>query len=117
MSVLENLKDLFTGNLYIEQMSGPIGISEYIVKTDSVPKPRPKTQDYFKTADYIPNMPMPSPVISRRVDSGDACSSTILSGRRGLRWMTLNGSIRPSPERPKKSIWSTLKMNCLLIDI
>ena len=27
---------LFTGNIYIEQMSGPIGISEYIVKTDSV---------------------------------------------------------------------------------
>lgn len=39
--------------------------AEKIVKTDSVPKPRPKTQDYFKTADYIPNMPMPSPSITK----------------------------------------------------
>lgn len=35
-SVFENLKDLFTGNIYIEQMSGPIGISEYIAKTDNI---------------------------------------------------------------------------------
>lgn len=35
-SVFENLKDLFTGNVYIQQMSGPIGISEYIVKTDTI---------------------------------------------------------------------------------
>lgn len=36
LSVFENLKNLFTGNIYIEQMSGPIGISEYIAKTDNV---------------------------------------------------------------------------------
>ena len=35
-SVFENLKNLFTGNIYIEQMSGPIGISEYIAKTDNI---------------------------------------------------------------------------------
>ena len=35
-SVFGNLKDLFTGSIYIEQMSGPIGISEYIAKTDDV---------------------------------------------------------------------------------
>ena len=35
-SVLGSLKNLFTGNIQIEQMSGPIGISEYIVKTNSV---------------------------------------------------------------------------------
>ena len=34
--IFENLIDLFTGNIYIEQMSGPIGISEYIVKTDTM---------------------------------------------------------------------------------
>ncbi|MGN1298972.1 MAG: RIP metalloprotease RseP [Candidatus Scatovivens sp.] len=34
--IFDNLKNLFTGNVYIEQLSGPIGISEYIVKTDTI---------------------------------------------------------------------------------
>lgn len=34
--IFNNLKNLFTGNVYIEQLSGPIGISEYIVKTDTI---------------------------------------------------------------------------------
>ncbi len=33
--------------------------AEKIVKTDNIQKPKPKTQDYFKTADFVPNMPVP----------------------------------------------------------
>ena len=34
--IFNNLKDLFIGNISVKQLSGPIGISEYIVKTDTV---------------------------------------------------------------------------------
>ena len=34
LSVIENLKQLFTGNVGVDQMMGPVGISEVVAKTD-----------------------------------------------------------------------------------
>lgn len=36
LSVVDNLKQLFTGNVGVEQMMGPVGISETIVKTNGI---------------------------------------------------------------------------------
>lgn len=35
-SIVDNLKQLFTGNVGIDQMMGPVGISEVVAKTDGV---------------------------------------------------------------------------------
>lgn len=36
LSIVDNLKQLFTGNVGIDQMMGPVGISEVVAKTDGV---------------------------------------------------------------------------------
>ena len=35
-SIIDNLKQLFTGNVGIDQMMGPVGISEAVAKTNGV---------------------------------------------------------------------------------
>ena len=35
-SIIDNLKQLFTGNVGIEQMTGPVGISEAVAKTNGI---------------------------------------------------------------------------------
>ena len=35
-SILDNLKQLFTGNVGVDQMMGPVGIAETVAKTDGV---------------------------------------------------------------------------------
>lgn len=36
VSIVDNLKQLFTGNVGVDQMMGPVGISEVVAKTDGV---------------------------------------------------------------------------------
>ena len=36
LSIVDNLKQLFTGNVGVDQMMGPVGISEVVAKTDGV---------------------------------------------------------------------------------
>ena len=36
ISLVDNLKQLFTGNVGVDQMMGPVGISEMISKTDGI---------------------------------------------------------------------------------
>lgn len=36
VSIVDNLKQLFTGNVGIDQMMGPVGISEVVAKTDGI---------------------------------------------------------------------------------
>lgn len=36
VSIMDNLKQLFTGNVGVDQMMGPVGISEVVAKTDGV---------------------------------------------------------------------------------
>lgn len=36
LSIVDNLKQLFTGNVGVDQMMGPVGISEAVAKTDGV---------------------------------------------------------------------------------
>lgn len=36
LSIIDNLKQLFTGNVGVDQMMGPVGISEVVAKTDSI---------------------------------------------------------------------------------
>lgn len=36
VSILDNIKQLFTGNIGVEQLSGPVGISEVVVKTEDI---------------------------------------------------------------------------------
>lgn len=36
LSIVNNLKQLFTGNVGVDQMMGPVGISEVVAKTDGV---------------------------------------------------------------------------------
>lgn len=36
LSIIDNLKQLFTGNVGVDQMMGPVGISEVVAKTDSM---------------------------------------------------------------------------------
>ena len=36
LSIVENLKMIFTGNVRVDQMMGPVGISEVVAKTSSV---------------------------------------------------------------------------------
>jgi regulator of sigma E protease len=36
MSIVDNLKQLFTGNVGVDQMMGPVGISEVVAKTDGI---------------------------------------------------------------------------------
>lgn len=36
LSIIDNLKQLFTGNVGVDQMMGPVGISEMISKTDGI---------------------------------------------------------------------------------
>ena len=35
-SIVENIKELFTGNVGVDQLTGPVGISEVVVKTSSL---------------------------------------------------------------------------------
>lgn len=35
-SIIENLKQIFTGNVSVDQMMGPVGISETVAKTDGI---------------------------------------------------------------------------------
>lgn len=35
-SIVDNLKQLFTGNVGIDQMMGPVGISEVVSKTNGI---------------------------------------------------------------------------------
>ena len=35
-SIIDNLKQLFTGNISINQMTGPVGISEAVAKTNGI---------------------------------------------------------------------------------
>lgn len=36
LSIVDNLKQLFTGNVRVDQMMGPVGISEAVAKTDGI---------------------------------------------------------------------------------
>ena len=36
LSIVDNLKQLFTGNVGVDQMMGPVGISEVVAKTDGI---------------------------------------------------------------------------------
>ena len=36
VSIIDNLKQLFTGNVSVDQMMGPVGISEVVAKTDGI---------------------------------------------------------------------------------
>ena len=35
-SIVENVKELFSGNVGVDQLTGPVGISEVVVKTQNV---------------------------------------------------------------------------------